>query len=253
MTLLVLWTLIFLLYLVIVFYIPYKKKLDTDILDAKQEYFDNKDKLDQIYTDQLKRKWEEDMIIRNKYFIIMFIVWCYVPIPFYAIYLLYPTTNQFTLDRYVPIAGGSLVLTTIITVLLWAGYTFGFFQTAYIIAIAIIGLLFAGIYIAVLMHATMFQRCVYTIFLYTAMLVGGYFAYGGWTMICVGVLTVMMLFGGLGVLMITSVLKASSVAQILFMLAVCGAVIVWGAYTFGIVVAVYTLILYIIAVTPVII
>lgn len=162
--LLVLWVFTFLAYLCIVFYIPYKKKLDTDVLDAKQHYFDNKDKLDPIYADQLKRKWEDDMVIRNKYYITMFIIWCYVHIPFYAIYLLYPTTNQVTLDNYMILSGGTLVLTSVIALFLWAGYTFGVLNVvtmvAAVITAMIAGIFFARKYSSVLWNITTFRVCV---------------------------------------------------------------------------------------------
>ena len=175
--LLMLWVFTFLAYLCIVFYIPYKKKLDTDVLDAKQSYFDNKDKLDPIYADQLKRKWTDDMVIRNKYYITMFIIWCYVPIPFYAIYLLYPTTNQFTLDHYVPIAAAILVLASMITLVVWGIYTVGALNMIAVI-ISVIMAVFAGIFLynSVSWNITTFRVCVallYIILYIVGALVGG--------------------------------------------------------------------------------
>jgi len=132
-----LWILIFLLYFFLFFYIPYKKKLDTNILTSQQAYFDNKDKLDGIYVEQLKRKWTDDMVIRNKYYITMFIIWCYIPIPFYMIYLLYPTRNQFTLDNAVPISLLTLALTTLIA----TGFTLGVLNMVYVISALLIAFL----------------------------------------------------------------------------------------------------------------
>jgi hypothetical protein len=173
--LLALWVLIFLLYLFLVFYIPYKRKLDLDILNAKQEYFDNKDKLAEVYADQLKRKWMDDVVIRNKYYILMFIIWCYIPIPFYMIYLLYPTQRQFTLENYLPIAGAALVLTSMIAIFVWSGYRIGFMQMAYVIAC--IGCL--CIFIAILTRRAMTPlKWVYALIVLTALLVWGIYTVG---------------------------------------------------------------------------
>lgn len=240
---LALWPLLLLLYLFLVLYTPNKQNMDMDIQKAKQDYFDNKDKLDPIYADQLKRKWEDDIATRNKYYIGMFVLWCYMPIPFYAIYLLYPTAKQFTLDNYVPEAGLALVLTCIITTLLWAGYTFGFFQAAYVIIGVLVGLAFMGVYIYTLMKVTMNQRILFSLALYvTSLLVVG-FVYGTWTAVFVCMLiAIISVIVVVCATMIGTFIPPFALWFLLFV--VFAAMIVWGTYTFGLVVAACTLILF---------
>ena len=181
--LLVLWVLIFLFYLFLVFYIPYKKKLDTAILDAKQEYFDNKDKLDPIYADQLKRKWMDDMITRNKYYIMMFVIWCYIPIPFYMIYLLYPTANQFTLENYIVMAV-VLVLTSMSAFLLRIGYSVGLMQMVYVIA-AFVGTILLSLFLS--KHLVLAKHAVFMVLVVIAALCV-------WGITKIGILPVLYMF-----------------------------------------------------------
>ena len=241
---LALWALLLSLYLFLVLYTPNKQKMDMDIQNSKQDYFDNKDKLDPVYADQLKRKWEDDMIIRNKYYIGMFVLWCYTPIPFYAIYLLYPTANQITLDNYVTVASLTLILTCIFTTLLWAGYTFGFFQAAYVSIGVLAGLASMGGYIYMLMNVSMNQRYLISIALNFILLLVVCFVYGIWTALFVWML--------LAIIVVVVFACASMIVAFIHPLAlyfisfvVFVAMIVWGAYTFGLVVAVCTLIMFV--------
>lgn len=188
--LLTLWVLIFACYLFIILYNPSKKKMDTDILNAKQDYFDNKDKLNQIYADQLKDKWSNDMVIRNRYYITMFIIWCYIPIPFYMIYLLYPTKNQFTLDNSVSTAFASLVLTSMIAIFLWSGYTIGFLHMGYVIAT----FLFTVILLFILYKR--FDVSAYLLFFALA----GMIALITWGIIAVGIIPLLYVFISLAVI-----------------------------------------------------
>ena len=132
--LLALWGLLFLCYMFIVFYSPSKTNMDSSVLTAKQEYYDNKDKLDDFYVNQLKQNWTNDMVKRNRCYHFMFMGLCYLTIPYYMICLLYPSTNSFALENSVPIAFGSVAFTSMVSILLWSGYTIGFLQLTYVIA-----------------------------------------------------------------------------------------------------------------------
>jgi MFS family permease len=138
--------LVFVGYLFAVYYSPIKTDYDVSISNAKQDYLNNKDKLDQVYVDQLKTDWKNDTMDRNKYFILMFIVLCYLPVPYYVIYLMGHNPKQYTpLDHFmeswvtVPMTLAMMSLIGIVAVLLWGIYTFGIMYMLYILLSVVVG------------------------------------------------------------------------------------------------------------------
>ena len=65
-----------------------KQNHDKDVSDSKQDYLKNKDKIDKMYSDQLLYNWINANNARNKYFILMFVILFYLPVPYYIVYLL---------------------------------------------------------------------------------------------------------------------------------------------------------------------
>jgi hypothetical protein len=138
--------LLFVVYLFIVYYSPIKTDYDASISNAKQDYLNNKDKLDQMYVDQLKTTWENDTMDRNKYFILMFIILFLLPIPHYAVYLMGHNPKQPTsLDELmknvtIPMTLAMLTLIGIVAVLLWGIYTLGIMYMMYILLSVVVGI-----------------------------------------------------------------------------------------------------------------
>lgn len=137
--------LLFVGYLFIVYYSPIKTDYDQSISNAKQDYLNYKDTIDQMYVDQLKTTWTNDTMERNKYLILTFVVLFLLPVPHYMIYLMGHNPKQPTsLDELmknvtVPITLGILSLIGIITSLLWGIYTFGIMYMLYILISVVVG------------------------------------------------------------------------------------------------------------------
>jgi hypothetical protein len=120
-------------------YIPLKKKYDISISNAKQEYLDNKDKIDEVYVNQLKTTWYNDVTSRNIYFILMFAVFCYTPVVYYILYLIYHDPKQKTsVDRFMdwmtlPITLALISAMSILMLTSWLIYTFGIMYLLYVL------------------------------------------------------------------------------------------------------------------------
>jgi hypothetical protein len=115
------------IFLGLVFVMSYnaiKQQYDKDVSDSKQDYLKNKDKIDKMYSDQLLNNWVNASNSRNKYFIIMFVILFYLPVPYYIIYLLYHPSNQTPLDdmmdhHMTPIALLAFAFMTFFTILIY--------------------------------------------------------------------------------------------------------------------------------------
>lgn len=124
--------LFFLCYLFMVYFIPLKKQYDESIANSKQTYLDNKNKLDEVYVTQLKTIWVDDVSTRNLYFILMFTLFCYIPILYYVFYLLYHDPKQMTtVDWFMkrmtlPMTIGLISVMSLLMLMIWLIYTFGF-------------------------------------------------------------------------------------------------------------------------------
>jgi hypothetical protein len=85
----------------VIFYSPVKTEYDKDIQSAQDQYLKYKKDVEDVYADQLKTTWMNAMNGKNKYFIIVFMVLCYLPVPYYLVYLLYHNPNEPTpLDHF---------------------------------------------------------------------------------------------------------------------------------------------------------
>jgi len=142
-----------------VYYVPLKKNYDESISSAKQAYLDNKDKIDEVYVTQLKTIWENDVSGRNLYFILMFVLFCYIPVLYYVFYLLYHDPKQKTsVDRFMnrmtlPMTIGLISAMSFIMFMIWLIYTFGFMYLLYIfIPIVLLG--------GILWYAVFYQHWV---------------------------------------------------------------------------------------------
>ena len=137
--------LLFVGYLFIVYYSPIKTDYDQSISNAKQDYLNYKDTIDQMYVDQLKTTWNNDIMARTKYLILTFVDLLLLPVPHYMIYLMGHNPKQPTsLDELmknvtIPITLGILSLICIITSLLWGIYTFGIMYMLYILISVVVG------------------------------------------------------------------------------------------------------------------
>lgn len=131
----------------VVYFIPLKKNYDTTISNAKQEYLNNKDKIDEVYVTQLKTIWANDVSARNRYFILMFAVFCYIPVLFYVFYLLYHDPKQQTMvDRFMnwmtlPVTLGSISLMSLLMLMIWLIKVFGF---TYLLLYVLVPVVFLG-------------------------------------------------------------------------------------------------------------
>jgi MFS family permease len=138
---------VLLCYLFMVYFIPLKKNYDTTISNAKQEYLDNKDKIDEVYVTQLKTIWANDVSARNRYFILMFAVFCYIPVLYYVFYLLYHDPKQQTMvDRFMnwmtlPVTLGLISAMSLLMGIIWLFYTFGF---TYLLLYVLVPIVFLG-------------------------------------------------------------------------------------------------------------
>ena len=138
---------VLLCFLFMVYFIPLKKNYDTTISNAKQEYLDNKDKIDEVYVTQLKTIWANDVSERNLYFILMFAVFCYIPVLYYVFYLLYHDPKQQTMvDRFMnwmtlPVTIGLILAMSLLLFAIWLIYTLGF---TYLLLYVLIPLVFLG-------------------------------------------------------------------------------------------------------------
>lgn len=132
-------------FLFMVYFIPLKKNYDTTISNAKQEYLNNKDKIDEIYVTQLKTIWANDVSGRNLYFILMFVVFCYIPVLYYVFYLLYHDPKQRTsVDRFMnwmtlPMTIGLILAMSFLMLMIWLIYTFGFTYLLLYIPVVFLG------------------------------------------------------------------------------------------------------------------
>jgi MFS family permease len=157
----ILLTVIFLVcFLFMVYFIPLKKRYDESIENAKQTYLENKDKIDEVYVNQLKTTWASDVSSRNLYFILMFVVFCYIPVLCYVFYLLYHDPNQQTMvDRFMnwltlPVAIGLISAMSLLMGMIWLIYTIGF---TYLLLYIFIPVVFLG---AFLWAAVFYQHWV---------------------------------------------------------------------------------------------
>jgi len=131
-------------FLFMVYFIPLKKNYDETISSAKQAYLDNKDKLDEVYVTQLKTIWENDVSGRNLYFILMFVIFCYIPVLYYVFYLLYHDPKQKTsVDRFMnwmtlPVTIGLITVMGLLMLMIWLIYTFGFTYLLFYIFIPVV-------------------------------------------------------------------------------------------------------------------
>jgi len=134
-------------FLFMVYFIPLKKNYDTTISSAKQEYLDNKDKIDEVYVTQLKTIWANDVSERNLYFILMFAVFCYIPVLCYVFYLLYHDPKQRTsVDWFMnwmtlPVTLGLISAMSLLMGIIWLFYTFGF---TYLLLYILVPIVFLG-------------------------------------------------------------------------------------------------------------
>lgn len=138
---------VLLCFLFVVYFIPLKKNYDTSISNAKQEYLNNKDKIDEVYVTQLKTIWANDVSARNIYFILMFAVFCYIPVLCYVFYLLYHDPKQQTMvDRFMnwmtlPVTLGLISAVSLLMGIMWLFYTFGF---TYLLLYVLVPIVFLG-------------------------------------------------------------------------------------------------------------
>jgi len=150
----------FICFLFMVYYVPLKKNYDESISSAKQAYLDNKDKLDEVYVTQLKTIWQDDVSARNLYFILMFVVFCYIPVLYYVFYLLYHNPIQKTsVDRFMdwmtlPMTLGLISVIGFIMLMIWLFYTVGF---TYLLLYIFIPVVFVG---GFLWYAVVYQRWI---------------------------------------------------------------------------------------------
>ena len=147
----ILLSMIFLIcFLFMVYFIPLKKNYDTTISTAKQQYLDNKDKIDEVYVSQLKTIWANDVSARNIYFILMFAVFCYIPVLCYVFYLLYHDPKQQTMvDRVMnwmtlPVTLGLISVISLLMLIVWLIYTFGF---TYLLLYVLVPVVFLGAFL----------------------------------------------------------------------------------------------------------
>jgi hypothetical protein len=137
-------------YLFVVYYSPIKTGYDQTISSAQQDYINNKDKIDENYVTQLKNTWTNDVIVRNKYFVYMFILLCYISVPYYIFYLMYHDPKNVTsfdkfMDQWItiPMTGGILTAISVVGLFSWAIYTYGFMSMVYILlSVVLFALLF---------------------------------------------------------------------------------------------------------------
>ena len=107
----------------VIFYSPVKTEYDKDIQAAQEQYLKYKKDVEEVYEDQLKTTWINAMNGKNKYFIIVFMVLCYLPVPYYLVYLLYhdpkvPTPlDHFLNHQIIPFSVLSFSLISLITTL----------------------------------------------------------------------------------------------------------------------------------------
>jgi hypothetical protein len=147
-------------FLFMVYFIPLKKNYDTTISTAKQQYLDNKDKIDEVYVTQLKTIWANDVTARNLYFILMFVIFCYIPVLCYVFYLLYhDPTQQTRVDRFMnwltlPVTVGLISAMSLLMGMIWLIYTIGF---TYLLLYIFIPVVFLG---AFLWSAVFYQHWV---------------------------------------------------------------------------------------------
>jgi len=105
----------------VIFYSPVKTEYDKDIQSAQEQYLKYKKDVEEVYADQLKTTWMNAMNGKNKYFIIVFMVLCYLPVPYYLVYLLYlvpgtPTPlDHFLNHQIIPFSILSFALISLIT------------------------------------------------------------------------------------------------------------------------------------------